>query len=81
MDSHVLSPPGRQVWVQFCEALCQTLCQAMLRNAVSVYAQAHAAAVQLLQGVLLQPPLRACLKAEMGAFIPLLLLRPLEADR
>lgn len=53
----------------------------MLRNAVSVYDEAHTAAVRLLACVLAQPNLRASLKAEMGAFVPLLLLRPLEQDR
>ena len=66
---------------QFCEQLCQALCSAMLRNAVSVYDEAHAAAVRLLACMLGQPPLRASLKAEMGAFVPLLLLRPLEQER
>ena len=53
----------------------------MLRNAVSVYDEAHGAAVRLLACVLRQPSLRASLKAELGAFIPLLLLRPLEQER
>ena len=67
--------------LQFCEALCQTLCQAVLKNAVSAHQVAYAAAVQLLAAVLLQARLRSTLRAELGAFIPLLLLRPLETDR
>ncbi|KAK9788000.1 hypothetical protein WJX73_004027 [Symbiochloris irregularis] len=66
---------------QFCEQLCQALCGAMLRNAVSVYDEAHRASVRLLACVLEQPSLRSSLKAEMGAFVPLLLLRPLEQER
>ena len=38
-------------------------------------------AARLFSGILLQPRLRTGLKAELGAFYPLLLLRPMENDR
>ena len=38
-------------------------------------------AARLFGGLLLQPRLRTGLKAELGAFYPLLLLRPMENDR
>lgn len=78
---HAAYPDVLLLCMQFCEQLCQALCGAMLRNAVSVYDEAHGAAVRLLACVLGQPSLRASLKAEAGAFIPLLLLRPLEQER
>lgn len=73
----VNSPPG----AQFCEQLRQPLCLALLRNCLSDFAEAYSAAGRLFAAVLLQPRLRAAAKAEMGAFYPLLLLRPLEAER
>jgi hypothetical protein len=36
-------------------------------------------ATRLFSGLLLQPPLRFVMKAELGAFYPLLILRPMEA--
>jgi hypothetical protein len=48
---------------------------------MSPYDEAFTAATKLFTAVLLQPKLRGGLKAELGAFFPLLLLRPLEADR
>lgn len=66
---------------QFCEQLRQPLCLALLRNCMSPYDEAFTAATKLFTAVLLQPKLRGGLKAELGAFFPLLLLRPLEADR
>ena len=78
---HLLGMPSELGCVQFCEALCQTLCHAVLKNAVSAHQAAYAAAVQLLAAVLLRPNLRSTLRAELGAFIPLMLLRPLETDR
>lgn len=67
--------------VQFCEQLRQPLCLALLRNCMSPYDEAFAAATKLFTAVLVQPQLRGGLKAELGAFFPLLLLRPLEADK
>ncbi|DBA73285.1 hypothetical protein WJX77_003623 [Trebouxia sp. C0004] len=66
---------------EFCEQLRQPLCLALLRNCMSPYDEAFTAATKLFTAVLLQPKLRGGLKAELGAFFPLLLLRPLEADR
>lgn len=66
---------------QFCEQLRQPLCLALLRNCMSDFAEAYSAAGRLFAAVLLQPRLRLAAKAEMGAFYPLLLLRPLEAER
>ncbi|KAL0043362.1 hypothetical protein WJX79_002614 [Trebouxia sp. C0005] len=66
---------------EFCEQLRQPLCLALLRNCMSPYDEAFSAATKLFTAVLLQPKLRGGLKAELGAFFPLLLLRPLEADR
>ena len=34
----------------------------------------------MLKAILLQPCIRAALKSELGAFYPLLVLRPLESD-
>lgn len=48
---------------------------------MSPYDEAFAAATRLYAGILVQPRLRAGLKAELGAFYPLLLLRPLESER
>ncbi len=67
--------------LQFCEQLRQPLCLALLRNCMSPYDEAFTAATRLFTAVLLQPKLRGGLKEELGAFFPLLLLRPLEADR
>ena len=67
--------------LQFCDQLKQPLCLALLRNCMSPYDEAFAAATKLFTALLLQPKLRGGLKAELGAFFPLLLLRPLEADK
>ena len=67
--------------LQFCDQLKQPLCLALLRNCMSPYDEAFAAATKLFTAVLLQPKLRGGLKAELGAFFPLLLLRPLEAEK
>lgn len=80
----VLHHPGHtwsHVRPEFCEQLRQPLCLALLRNCMSPYDEAFTAATKLFTAVLLQPKLRGGLKAELGAFFPLLLLRPLEADR
>ncbi|KXZ56613.1 hypothetical protein GPECTOR_1g552 [Gonium pectorale] len=60
--------------------LHQPLCLALLRNASPAEPAAFGLAVKLLSAVLLQPKLRKGLKAELGAFYPLLLLRPLEVE-
>lgn len=49
----------------------------MLPARMPLYMQA----ARLFGGLLLQPRLRTGLKAELGAFYPLLLLRPMENDR
>ncbi|BDA49435.1 probable Brefeldin A-inhibited guanine nucleotide-exchange protein [Coccomyxa sp. Obi] len=66
---------------EFCDQLRSPLCLTLLRNCTSPYDEAYSAAARLFTAVLLQPKLRSGLKAEMGAFYPLLLLRPLEAER
>lgn len=43
--------------------------------------QAYGLAARLFGGLLLQRRLRTGLKAELGAFYPLLLLRPMESDK
>lgn len=74
-----------QAWVnirpEFAEQLRQPLCLALLRNCTSPYDEAYSLAARLFGGLLLQPRLRTGLKAELGAFYPLLLLRPMENDR
>ena len=70
-----------ELCLQFCDQLKQPLCLALLRNCMSPYDEAFAAATKLFTALLLQPKLRGGLKAELGAFFPLLLLRPLEADK
>ena len=65
---------------QFCERLRQPVCLALLRNCLSPYAEAAGGAARLFAALLSAPRLRAGLKAELGAFYPLLLLRPLETD-
>ena len=67
--------------MQFCEQLRQYLWPALLRNSLSPYREAFAAVTQLLASILTQQRLRAGLKVEIGAFYPLILLRPLEADK
>lgn len=67
--------------VQFCEQLRQYLWPALLRNSLSPFREAFAAVTRLLASTMLQQRLRAGLKTEIGAFYPLMLLRPLEASR
>ena len=67
--------------VQFCGQFKQPLCLALLRNCVSPYDEAFTAATKLFAAVLMLPKLRSGLKAELGAFLNLLLLRPLETDK
>ena len=67
--------------VQFCEQLRQYLWPALLRNSLSPYREAFQAVTRLLTSILTQPKLRAGLKVEINAFFPLMLLRPLEADK
>ena len=78
---HVLR---RDVWEAASEDLihemAQPLCLAILRNAASPVARASNLAAELLKIVLLHPKIRASLKPELGAFYPLLVLRPMEAD-
>jgi brefeldin A-inhibited guanine nucleotide-exchange protein len=62
----------------FCRHLRQPLCLALLRNCATNDPAAYALAVQLLASILALPRLRLGLRAEIGAFYPLLVLRPLE---
>jgi len=70
-----------QVRREFSHQLRQPLCLALLRNCMSPYNQAVDAAVSILTAIVASPRLREFLKAEVGALYPLLLLRPLEAER
>jgi hypothetical protein len=70
-----------QVRREFSHQLRQPLCLALLRNCMSPYDQAVDAAVSILTAIVASPRLREFLKAEVGALYPLLLLRPLEAER
>jgi len=70
-----------QVRRDFSHQLRHPLCLALLRNCMSPYNQAVDAAVSMLTAIVASPRLREFLKAEVGALYPLLLLRPLEADR
>lgn len=63
------------------EQLRQPLCLALLRNCTSPYDDAYALATRLFSALLLRQRLREGLKAELGAFYPLLLLRPMESDK
>ena len=53
---------------QFCEQLRQPLCLALLRNCLSDFAEAYAAATRLFAAVLLQPRLRAAAKVSLSSF-------------
>lgn len=66
---------------EFCIQLRQPLCLALLRNCTSSHAEIYTLTVRLLGIVLGKPRLRAALKAELGALYPLLVLRPIEAER
>ena len=68
-------------FLQFCDQLRQYLWPALLRNSLSPYREAFTAVTHLLSAILVQPRLRAGLKVEIGAFYPLIILRPLETDR
>jgi brefeldin A-inhibited guanine nucleotide-exchange protein len=62
----------------FCKQLRQPLCLALLRNCATSDPVAYALALRLLVALLCLPRLRAGLRAELGAFYPLLVLRCLE---
>lgn len=62
----------------FCRQLRQPLCLALLRNCASPDPTAFQLAVRLLTAILALPRVRLGLRAELGAFYPLLVLRPLE---
>lgn len=64
----------------FCRHLRQPLCLALLRNCAANDPGAYALAVRLLAAILALPRLRLGLRAELGAFYPLLVLRPLEQE-
>ena len=63
----------------FCRQLRQPLCLALLRNCGAADPLAYSLALRLLAALLCLPRLRAGLRAELGAFYPLLLLRCLES--
>lgn len=79
--NHSIIDLGFSLVAQFCEQLRQPLCLTLLRNCMSPYDEAFGYATRLLGAVMLQPKLRSGLKAELGAFFPLILLRILEAER
>jgi brefeldin A-inhibited guanine nucleotide-exchange protein len=62
----------------FCRQLRQPLCMALLRNCATPDAAAYSLALKLLMAILNLPRLRTGLRAELGAFYPLLVLRYLE---
>jgi hypothetical protein len=62
----------------FCKQLRQPLCLALLRNCANNDPAAFALAVRLLAAILSLPRLRLGLRAELGAFYPLIILRLLE---
>jgi brefeldin A-inhibited guanine nucleotide-exchange protein len=64
----------------FCRHLRQPVCMALLRNCASNDPAAYVLAVRLLAAILSLPRLRLGLRAELGAFYPLLVLRPLEQE-
>ncbi len=64
----------------FCRHLRQPLCLALLRNCAASDPTAFQLAVALLGAILTLPRLRLGLRAELGAFYPLLVLRPLEQE-
>lgn len=70
-----------QIRREFSQQLRQPLCLALLRNCMSPYDAAVDAAVTILTAILASQRLREFMKSEIGALYPLLLLRPLEADR
>ncbi|KAG1671977.1 hypothetical protein FOA52_013349 [Chlamydomonas sp. UWO 241] len=66
---------------EFCRHLRQPLCITLLRNCSTTDAPAFALAIKLLVTVMMKRKLRTMLKAELGAFYPLFVLRPLELGR
>lgn len=65
----------------FCKQLRQPLCLALLRNCAASDPVAYALALRLLMAILSLPRLRMGLRAELGAFYPLLVLRCLEQQQ
>ena len=72
---HALS---RTTWGALRQPFCMVLLRCADRDGPDY--RSSAAAPRLFAAVLTRTPLRQTLKAEMGAFLPLLLLRPLEAE-
>eukprot|EP00879_Flechtneria_rotunda_P005150 GHRR01005432.1.p1 GENE.GHRR01005432.1~~GHRR01005432.1.p1 ORF type:complete len:1373 (+),score=543.66 GHRR01005432.1:373-4491(+) len=64
----------------FCRQLRQPLCLALLRNCAASDPGAYALALRLLVAIISLSRLRMGLRAELGAFYPLLVLRCLEQD-
>ncbi|GFR41199.1 hypothetical protein Agub_g1869, partial [Astrephomene gubernaculifera] len=81
----VLQNPIHHGWEnvreEFVRPLHQPLCLALLRNSSPADPPAFGLALRLLTALLMLPKLRRGLKAELGAFYPLLLLRPLEGEQ
>ncbi len=70
-----------QVRPEFAAELRQPLCLALLRNCLSPFDAAYGAAVKLFNALAAAGRLRAGLKAELGALLPLVLLRSLEGAK
>lgn len=64
---------------EFVAQLRQPLCVTLLRNCMSHDIDVVRYVTRLFSGLLLQPRLRSVMKAELGAFYPLLILRPMQA--
>ncbi|CAD7697716.1 unnamed protein product [Ostreobium quekettii] len=62
----------------YCDHLRRPLCMVLLRNCNTSEVKAFQFAVRLYISIILQRQLRLWMKAELGAFYPLLLLRPIE---
>jgi len=65
----------------FCRQLRQPLCMALLRNCATPDSAAYSLALKLLMAILNLPRMRHGLRAELGAFYPLLVLRYLEQQQ
>ncbi|CAD7699204.1 unnamed protein product [Ostreobium quekettii] len=63
----------------YCDQLRRPLCMVLLRNCSTSEVKGFQYAVRLYISIILQRQLRLWMKAELGAFYPLLLLRPIEA--
>lgn len=66
---------------EFCRHLTQPLAITLLRNCSAADGATFQLAIRLLVTIMLKSKLRRLLKAELGAFYPLFILRPLETGR